>query len=60
MVKKGTPPDGVVIDSIALDKKEAKISGSEEALNATENVRVEIDVSTISANTEMSLPSYYS
>lgn len=56
VVEKGTPPDGVTIDSIVLDNKEAKISGSEEALNATEKVRVEVDVSSISTNTEMTLP----
>ena len=56
MLGKGTSPAGVVIDSIALDKNEAKISGSEDILNATNEVRVEIDISTISANTEMTLP----
>jgi YbbR domain-containing protein len=56
IVEKGTPPDGITIDSITLDKKEANISGSEEALKITENVRVEVDVSSISGNTEMSLP----
>lgn len=56
IVKNGTSPDGVMIDSIVLDKKEALISGSEEALKATENVRVEVDVSAISKNTEMPLP----
>jgi YbbR domain-containing protein len=55
IVKNGTPPDGVTIDSIVLDDKEVKISGSEEALNATENVRVEVDVSSISGNTEIPL-----
>nr|WP_295973090.1 CdaR family protein [uncultured Bacillus sp.] len=54
--EKGTPPEGVHIDSITLDTKEAKISGSEEVLNATENVRVEVDVSGINGNAEMTLP----
>ena len=49
-------PADVTIDSIALDKNEATISGSEESLNTTENVRVEVDVSAISKNTEMPLP----
>lgn len=56
VVEKGTPPEGVTIDSITLDTKEVKISGSEEVLNAIEKVRIEVDVSTISGNTELSLP----
>ncbi|MBB6447884.1 CdaR family protein [Bacillus benzoevorans] len=56
VVEKGTPPDGVTIDSITLDTKEVKISGSEEVLNATEKVRIEVDVSTIGRNTELDLP----
>lgn len=56
VVRNGTPPDGVTIDSIVLDQDKAKISGTEEALKSTEKVRVEIDVSTVSRNTEIPLP----
>ena len=35
----GTPPEGVTIDSITLDKKEATITGNEEDLNTTEKCK---------------------
>ena len=56
IVKKGTSPTGVTIDSITLDKNEATITGSEDNLNKTENVRVEVDISTIKESTELTLP----
>ena len=56
IVRKGSSPTGVTIDSITLDKNEATISGSEDILNKTENVRVEVDISTINENTELTLP----
>lgn len=56
IVEKGTPPEGVTIDSITLDTKEVKISGSEEVLAATDKVRIEVDVSAISGNAELTLP----
>ncbi|WP_428910434.1 CdaR family protein [Niallia sp. Krafla_26] len=56
IVEKGSPPQGVVIDSITLDKKEATISGNQEALGKVENVRVEVDLSKITESTEMTLP----
>ena len=56
IVKKGTSPADVTIDSITLDKNEATISGSEDNLNKTENVRVEVDISTINESTELTLP----
>ena len=56
IVKKGTSPTDVTIDSITLDKNEATISGSEDNLNKTENVRVEVDISTINESTELTLP----
>ena len=56
IVKKGTPPADVTIDSITLDKNEATISGSEDNLNKTENVKVEVDISTINESTELTLP----
>jgi YbbR domain-containing protein len=56
IVEKGSPPEGVVIDSISLDKKEATISGNKETLNKVENVKVEVDLSKISENAELTLP----
>ncbi|WP_338471379.1 CdaR family protein [Niallia sp. XMNu-256] len=56
IVEKGSPPQGIVIDSITLDKKETVISGSKEALNRVENVRVEVDLSKINESTELTLP----
>ena len=56
IVRKGTSPADVTIDSITLDKNEATISGSEDNLNKTENVRVEVDISTINESTELTLP----
>jgi YbbR domain-containing protein len=49
IVEKGSPPEGVVIDSISLDKKEATISGNKETLN-------KVDLSKISKSTELTLP----
>ncbi|MBY0122839.1 YbbR-like domain-containing protein [Bacillus sp. S/N-304-OC-R1] len=56
IVEKGSPPDGIKIDSISLDVNEAKIYGAQEVLDRTDSVRVEVDVSKINGNTEMSLP----
>lgn len=56
VVKKGTAPSGVKIDSIELDTKEATISGTESVLKDTQNVRVEVDVSKITGDTTLTLP----
>ncbi|WP_413304582.1 CdaR family protein [Bacillus sp. 1P10SD] len=56
IVKKGTPPAGVTIESIDLDVKEATIIGPEDILKDTESVRVEVDVSKITGNTTLDLP----
>lgn len=56
ILEKGTPQEGVTIESMELDVKEAIISGDEDVLKNTENVRVEVDVSKISENTTMTLP----
>ncbi|WP_160725705.1 CdaR family protein [Bacillus sp. USDA818B3_A] len=56
IVKKGTPPEGVTIESIELDETEAKITGSESVLDSTESVRVEVDLSKITENTTLTLP----
>lgn len=56
IIEKGTPPAGITIESIDLGVKEAVISGDEDVLKNTENVRVEVDVSKITENTTLSLP----
>ena len=56
IIQIGSPPEGVTIDSITLDKKEATIKGNETDLNTTRNVRVEVDVSKINENIELTLP----
>ena len=55
-VRKGSSPTGVTIDSITLNESEATITGSEDSLDKTENVRVEVDISTINESTELTLP----
>jgi YbbR domain-containing protein len=56
IIKKGTPPSGITIESIVLDTKEATITGNEDVLKNTDNVRVEVDVSKITDNTTLTLP----
>jgi YbbR domain-containing protein len=56
IIQVGSPPEGVTIDSITLDKKEATITGNEGILNTTRNVRVEVDVSKVNENMELTLP----
>ena len=56
IIEKGTLPAGVTIESIDLDVKEAVISGDDDILKDTDNVRVEVDVSKISENTTLTLP----
>jgi YbbR domain-containing protein len=56
VVEKGTTPDGIIIDSINLDIREAIITGDEEVLKETDNVRVEVDLSKITENTTLELP----
>jgi YbbR domain-containing protein len=56
IVKKGTPPAGITIESIELDTNEATITGSDEILKEIENVLVEVDVSKITDNTTLNLP----
>jgi YbbR domain-containing protein len=56
VIKKGTPPSGITIDSINLDTTEATILGDENAVKNTDSVRVEVDVSKISDNTTLTLP----
>ncbi len=56
IVRKGSSPTDVTIDSITLNENEATIAGNEDTLNKTENVRVEVDISAINENTELILP----
>ena len=56
IIEKGTPPAGVTIESIDLDVKEAVISGDDDVLKETDNVRVEVDISKITENTTITLP----
>jgi YbbR domain-containing protein len=56
IVQKGTPPEGVSINSISIDVKEATIFAKPEVLDQTESVRVEVDVSKIQKDTELTLP----
>jgi len=56
IIEKGSPPEGLTIQSIELNVKEAVISGDEDTLKGTDNVRVEVDVSKITENTTLSLP----
>lgn len=56
IVQKGTPPAGVTIDSIKLETKEAEIIADPDVLANVEQVRVEVDVSKISADTVLTLP----
>jgi YbbR domain-containing protein len=56
VIKKGTPPAGITIDSITLDTTEAIIIGEEDVVKNTNSVRVEVDVSKITDNTTLALP----
>lgn len=56
IVRKGTPPSGVTIDSITLATKEAEIIADPGVLEKADRVRVEVDVSKIEEDTELTLP----
>lgn len=56
IIRNGTAPKGVAIESIEIDANKATISGDENVLNNTENVRVEVDISKITDNTTLTLP----
>ncbi|MCM3694632.1 CdaR family protein [Neobacillus niacini] len=56
IIEKGTPQEGITIESMKLDVEEAVISGAEDVLKETDSVRVEVDVSKISENTTQTLP----
>lgn len=56
IVEKGSLPNGVTLESIDLNVEEAAIIGPQELLDKTESVRVEVDLSKISGDTELMLP----
>jgi YbbR domain-containing protein len=56
IVQKGTPPSGVTIDSITLETKEAEIIADPAVLEGFDKVRVEVDVSKIDEDTDITLP----
>ncbi|SEN91031.1 YbbR domain-containing protein [Mesobacillus persicus] len=56
IVPKGNPPEGVTIDSITSDVNEATIIANPEVLEDVKKVRVEVDVSNITEDTEVTLP----
>lgn len=56
VLEKGNAPSGITIESIDLDVNEASITGDEDVVKSTENVRVEVDVSKITDNTTLTLP----
>lgn len=56
IVRKGTSPAGIKIESIELDTNEATIMGQEDVLKSTENVRVEVDLGKITESTTLNLP----
>jgi YbbR domain-containing protein len=56
IVRKGSSPSGVTIDSITLDTKEAEIIANPDVLEKVESARVEVDISKIDEDTEITLP----
>ncbi len=56
IVRNGTPPEGVTINSITSDVTEALILAPPDVLENVTQVRVEIDVSSIKEDTVMTLP----
>ncbi len=56
IVSQGTPPEGVTISSMTTNINEATITASPEVLEKVEKVRVEVDVSDITEDTEVDLP----
>ncbi|MFB6469566.1 YbbR-like domain-containing protein [Cytobacillus sp. Hz8] len=56
IVQKGSPPEGISIDSINLSEKTAKIIASDKVLKDTNSVRVEVDVSKIKDDATFDLP----
>lgn len=56
IVKKGSLPSGVVLESIEIDIEEATIIGPEDLLKITESVRVDVNLEQIDSDTTLTLP----
>ncbi|GKU84626.1 YbbR-like domain-containing protein [Niallia sp. NCCP-28] len=56
IVKKGSLPKNVILESITLDKEEATITGSESVLKDVDSTRVEVELSKITKDQTLSLP----
>lgn len=56
LVEKGNPPNGISIRSIAASDEEATIIAPEDVLEKINAVQVEIDVSKVDEDTEMTVP----
>ncbi|KKK36273.1 hypothetical protein WQ57_20160 [Mesobacillus campisalis] len=56
IVQKGTLPEDVSIESITSDVEEATILAPPDVLERVDQVRVEVDVSSIEEDTELTLP----
>jgi len=56
IISKGSPPEGVTIDSMTTNVQEATITASPDILEKVEKVRVEVDVSEITEDSEVNLP----
>jgi YbbR domain-containing protein len=56
VIQTGTAQNGISIDDITLDIKEAKITGKDDVVKATESVRVEVDISKITEDTVVTVP----
>ncbi|WP_404330738.1 YbbR-like domain-containing protein [Mesobacillus maritimus] len=56
IIPKGNPPEGVTIDSMTLDVEEATITAKPDILAEVKKVRVEVDISNITEDSEVTLP----
>ncbi|WP_059171538.1 YbbR-like domain-containing protein [Bacillus sp. FJAT-27445] len=56
IVQKGSLPDGLVLESIELDVKDAVITADEDVLAATKAVRAEVDLSKIKESGTVTVP----
>lgn len=56
IVREGSSPDGVTIESMTLSQEEATIIADPSILEKTDSVRVEVDISQVTEDTELTLP----
>lgn len=56
LIQKGTLPDGLVLESINADAKQAVITADEDILAAVKSVRAEVDLSKITESGTVSVP----